>query len=65
MRLFNFPTCRWAAPVKEPFSYPNSSDSISSGGTEAQLSATNGPCVRELFSCKVRATSSFPVPVSP
>ncbi len=61
----NFPMCRAAAPVNEPFSWPNSSDSISSAGTAAQLSETKGADCRGLFSCSVRAISSLPVPVSP
>jgi hypothetical protein len=61
----NLPVWRCAAPVKEPFSWPKSSLSISSAGTAAQFSVTNGPAARLLFSCKVRATSSLPVPVSP
>jgi hypothetical protein len=54
----NFPVCRVPAPVKAPFSWPNSSDSISSAGTAAQLSVTNGPAERALCSCSVRAISS-------
>ncbi len=61
----NFPMWRAAAPVNEPFSCPKSSDSINSAGTAAQFKVTNGPLRRGLFSCRVRAASSFPVPVSP
>ena len=61
----NLPMWRDAAPVNEPFSWPKSSDSISSAGTAAQLRVTNGPLRRGLLSCSVRATSSLPVPVSP
>ena len=39
-----------AAPVNEPFSWPNNSLSISSAGTAAQLSVTNGPLARWLLS---------------
>ena len=46
----NLPVWRWAAPVKEPFSWPKSSLSISSAGTAAQLSVTKGPAARGLFS---------------
>ena len=56
---------RVAAPVNAPFSWPNSSDSISSAGTAAQFSVTNGPSRRGLRSCSARAISSLPVPVSP
>jgi hypothetical protein len=38
----NLPICRSVAPVNEPFSWPNSSDSISSSGIAAQLTWTNG-----------------------
>ena len=44
------PTLRLPAPVKAPFSWPNSSFSSSVSGIAAQLMATNGPfaAVREL-----------------
>ena len=61
----NFPRWRDAAPVNAPFSWPNSSDSISSEGTAAQLTLTNGRSRRALRSWIARATSSLPVPVSP
>ena len=38
--------CVWIAPVKAPFSWPNSSLSISSSGIAAQFTATNGPPAR-------------------
>ena len=45
----NFPICFSVAPVKEPFSCPNSSLSMSSSGIAAQLTCTNGSsCRREL-----------------
>ena len=44
----NLPICRSVAPVNEPFSWPNSSDSISSSGMAAQLTCTNGPSRRRL-----------------
>ena len=56
---------REAAPVKLPFSWPNSSLSISSAGTAAQFRVTNGPPLRGLRSCSARAINSLPVPVSP
>jgi hypothetical protein len=37
---------RVLAPVKAPFSWPNSSDSIRSRGIAAMLTATNGPLRR-------------------
>ena len=42
------PARRSEAPVKEPFSCPNSSLSISVSGSAAQLMAMNGPCRRGL-----------------
>jgi hypothetical protein len=38
----NRPFLRAVAPVNAPFSYPNSSDSISVSGSAAQLTFTNG-----------------------
>ena len=38
----NLPRRRASAPVNAPFSWPNSSDSISSSGIAAQLTSTNG-----------------------
>ena len=43
------------APVKEPFSWPNSSASASSREMAPQLSGTNGPAVRDDSSCTARA----------
>ena len=40
----NLPMRRATAPVKAPFSWPNSSDSSRFSGIAAQLTATNGPC---------------------
>jgi hypothetical protein len=53
------------APVKAPFSYPKSSDSISVLGIAAQLILMNGPFRRDELLCSARAISSFPVPDSP
>ena len=53
------------APVNAPFSWPNSSLSISSDGIAAQLTFTNGPLARLERSWMARATSSLPVPFSP
>ncbi len=53
------------APVNAPRRWPNSSLSASSRERLAALSATNGPARRSLSSCTARATSSFPVPLSP
>ncbi len=59
------PWRRAIAPVKAPFSWPNSSDSSSVSGIAAQLSGTNGCPTRWLSWCSVCATSSLPVPDSP
>ncbi|VTQ24748.1 Uncharacterised protein [Pseudomonas aeruginosa] len=59
------PTLRWCAPVKAPFSWPNSSDWIRCSGIAPQLIATNGLSARRDCRCRVRATSSLPVPLSP
>ena len=57
---------RWvAAPVKEPFSWPNSSLSINSLGIAATFKAINGLCARGLCRCRARATSSLPEPEGP
>ena len=61
----NLPTLRATAPVKAPFSWPNSSDSISSSGIAAQFTSTKGPSLRRLRAWICRATSSLPVPFSP
>ena len=61
----NLPRRTLTAPVKAPFSWPNSSLSISSCGTAAQLSFTKGPLLRCECWCSARAISSLPVPFSP
>ena len=61
----NLPTCFSVAPVNDPFSWPNSSDSISSSGIAAQLTCTNRSRLRRLLRWIVRATSSLPTPLSP
>ena len=53
------------APVKAPFSWPKSSDSISSSGMAAQLTSTNGWSRRAERAWMARATSSLPAPFSP
>jgi hypothetical protein len=53
------------APVKEPFTWPKSSDSRRVSGSAEQFSATNGRRARSERSWIARATSSLPVPVSP
>ena len=61
----NFPTLVAMAPVKAPFSWPKSSDSRSSAGMAAQLTATKGRWFRLLCWWMARASTSFPVPLSP
>ena len=53
------------APVNAPFSCPKSSLSISVSGIAPQFSATNGSSARSLSSCRARAATSLPVPLSP
>ena len=61
----NLPICLRTAPVKLPFSWPNSSDSISSSGMAAQLTCTRVRSRRIDWRWMARATSSLPVPLSP
>ena len=61
----NRPSRRSAAPVKAPFSWPNSSDSSSVSGSAAQFTAMNASPRRGERSCSALATSSLPVPLSP
>ncbi len=58
------PRWRRTAPVKLPFSCPNSSLPASSRDREPQFTATKWP-VRPLARWIASATSSLPVPVSP
>ena len=50
----NLPRRAEVAPVKAPFSWPNSSLSISSVGIAAQLTFTNGPVGERAFGVDVR-----------
>ena len=59
------PMRRSAAPVKAPRSWPKISLSINVSGMAEQLMATNGPVARGESLWIVRATISFPEPVSP
>ena len=61
----NQPALLCNAPVKAPFSWPNSSLSTRLSAKAPQLTATNGPPLRPLRAWIWRATSSLPVPVSP
>ena len=54
-----------SAPVNAPFSWPNSSDSMSVGGSAAQLTRRTARRARRLASWRRAARSSLPVPVSP
>ena len=47
----NLPTRRATAPVKAPFSWPNSSDSSSVSGMAAQLTQMNGFLARLERAC--------------
>ena len=60
----NQPICDFRAPVKAPFSWPNSSDSTRDSVSAPQFTARNGP-PRPLRACSSRAATSLPVPVSP
>jgi non-heme chloroperoxidase len=53
------------APVKEPFSWPNSSEAISDWEIAAQFTRMKARFERLDRLCIARAISSFPVPVSP
>ena len=53
------------ASVKAPASNPNNSASSNVSGIAAQLTSTKGPLARGPLSWIIRATSPFPVPVSP
>ena len=59
------PIWRVMAPVKAPFSRPNSSLSTSPEGSAAQLTLTIRWLRRGLWRWMAWATSSLPVPVSP
>ena len=61
----NQPRLRAAAPVKLPFSWPNSSESTSSAGMAPQLTRVKGPSARRERTCTARAMTSLPEPVSP
>ena len=62
---WNLPARLAMAPVKAPFTWPNSSLSIRFSGMAPQLMVTNGPLTRLLRRWSSRAISSLPVPVSP
>ena len=59
------PSLRPTAPVNEPRSCPNSSDSSSVSDNAAHDTFTKGLPLRGEFSCKACAISSLPVPDSP
>ena len=61
----NLPGWRASAPVKAPFSWPNSSFSMRDPGRAAQSTFTKGLSRRREFTCTARANSSLPVPDSP
>jgi hypothetical protein len=53
------------APVKAPFSYPNSSDSINDSGIAGQVTFTSERFDRFERAWRSRTNISFPVPLSP
>jgi hypothetical protein len=59
------PSLSVLASVNAPRTCPKSSLSNSCAGTAEQLMATKAASARGLRSCSARATSSFPVPLSP
>ena len=61
----NRPSRRSAAPVKAPFSWPNNSLSSRLSGSAPTFTAMNGLLRRFDSMWIARATSSFPVPLSP
>ena len=61
----NAPTRRATAPVNEPFSWPNSSDSSRFGGIAPQSTTRNGPVARVDARWIASAATPLPVPVSP
>ncbi len=63
--IWKWPRRCSVAPVKAPRREPNSSDSNSSAGMAAQLTATKGRSRRAPEKWMERASSSLPTPVSP
>ena len=61
----NRPSRFFIAPVNAPRSCPNSSASINVSAIAPQFTATNGLSRRALDWWMMRATTSFPVPLSP
>ena len=61
----NLPMRRPTAPVKAPFSWPNSSDSSNCSGMAAQLIEMNGLSARRERAWTYLAMTSLPVPLSP
>ncbi len=61
----NFPFLRYCAPVNAPFSWPNNSLSSSVSVRAPQWITTMGINRRGLDEWIARATTSFPVPLSP
>ena len=53
------------APVNDPFSCPNSSESIVPSGMAPQLTAMYVPCLRWLFWWMICGKFSLPTPLSP
>ena len=53
------------APVKAPFSWPKSSESIVPSGIAPQFTAMYLPCLRRDSEWMMRGITSFPTPLSP
>ncbi|MNC85797.1 hypothetical protein D3C83_14110 [compost metagenome] len=65
LAVWNSPLLSRTAPVKEPFTWPKSSDSSSGSGIAPQLIATKAASRRGLALWMAHAISSLPVPESP
>ena len=65
LAVWSRPSFDRSAPVKAPLMCPKSSDSINVGVRAEQSTGTNAFSRRNPSKCMARATSSFPVPVSP
>ena len=61
----NFPARSSSAPVNDPRTCPNNSDSTNVSTIAAQLTAMNGSSRRGPLRCNRSATISLPVPFSP
>ncbi len=60
-----YPLRESTAPVKAPFSWPKSSESMVPSGMAPQFTAIYFPCLRELKAWMICGKNSLPVPLSP